>query len=172
MTNLLWVDLEMTGLDVRKERIIEVACIVTDLQFHELGSYEAIVKQDQTFLDNMDEWNKRTHGESGLASQVPLGKRPSEVETELINIVTQFFKKTDKPILAGNSISQDRLFIDEYMKSFASLLHYRMLDVSSWKIIMSNRFNINYKKSNSHRALDDIRESIAELKHYLQFIKI
>ena len=90
---------------------------------------------------------------------------------DLINIVDQHFSEDDKPVLAGNSISQDRLFIDEYMKTLASQLHYRMLDVTSWKILMSGKFNISYKKKNAHRALDDIRESIGELKYYLQFVK-
>ncbi len=171
MKKLLWVDLEMTGLDVRHERIIEVACIVTDLEFNELHTYETVVKQDQKFIDGMDEWNKRTHGESGLTVKIPLGKDPSQVEMDLMNIVDQYFDAEEKPVLAGNSISQDRLFIDEYMKTFASLLHYRMLDVTSWKILMSDKFNISYKKKNAHRALDDIRESIGELKHYLQFVK-
>lgn len=172
MTKLLWIDLEMTGLEVRRERIIEVACIVTDFEFNELGSYESVVKQDQQFLDDMDDWNKRTHGESSLIAKIPNGKDPATVEMDLINIVDTHFAEGEKPIIAGNSISQDRLFIEEYMKTFASLLHYRMLDVTSWKVVMSDRYNIKYKKKNAHRALDDIRESIGELKHYLQYIKI
>lgn len=171
MTKLFWIDLEMTGLDVQKERIIEVAAIITDLEFNELAQYHAIVKQDQRFLDGMDEWNKKTHGASGLTDKVPHGQEPERVELDLINLVQTNFAD-EKPILAGNSISQDRLFIDEYMKTFASTLHYRMLDVSSWKIIYANKFNKKYEKKNSHRAVDDIRESIAELRFYLQFIKV
>lgn len=171
MTKLLWVDLEMTGLEVKHERIIEVAAIVSDLNFNELAEYHAIVKQDKEFLDAMDDWNKKTHGESGLLAKVPAGKEPELVEMDLINLVQTHFGD-DKPILAGNSIMQDRLFIDEYMKTFSPLLHYRMLDVSSWKILFVNRFGKKYEKKGSHRATDDIRESMAELQFYLQFIKI
>lgn len=172
MSNLFWIDLEMTGLNVDTEVILEVAAIVTDSQFKELATYETVVKQPQIYLDRMDDWNKKHHSESGLVAKVPQGKEPNEVQSDLSQLASEFFKdKKNKPIIAGNSIAQDRLFINKYLPDFAQLLHYRTLDVTSWKIIFNAR-NIEFKKQNKHRALDDIRESIAELKFYMSHLKI
>jgi oligoribonuclease len=171
MTKLFWIDLEMTGLDVTKEVIIEAAVIITDLDFNELDQYHAIVKQPQSYLDAMDDWNKKHHGDSGLTAQVPNGKSPELVEKELIALLTKHFKD-DRAVLAGNSIAQDRLFIDKYFKKFSEKLHYRMLDVTSWKLMMLNKFKVQVQKKVSHRALDDIQESIAELKQYVSLIKV
>lgn len=167
----LWIDMEMTGLDVEKEVIIEVAAIVTDLDFNELDTYHAVVKQAQEHLDRMDAWNTEHHGASGLTALVPSGKESSVVEQELMALSKKHFGK-ERPIIAGNSISQDRLFIDKYMIKLSDLLHYRMLDVSSWKIIFNEKLKIKYEKKNTHRALDDIRESISELKFYLNLMQI
>jgi len=170
---LFWLDMEMTGLEVEKEVIIEVAAIVTDLNFRELAEYHSIVKQPQKYLDNMDEWNSKTHKESGLVRKVPFGKPEDLVESELIGLIHDHYEAQDDPVvLAGNSISQDRLFIEKYLPSFSNLLHYRMLDVTSWKIIMKNIYGLSYDKQNSHRALDDIRESISELKFYLGHLNL
>lgn len=168
---LLWLDLEMTGLDVEKEVIIEVGAIVTDLFFNELESYHSIVNQDKRFIDSMDEWNKKTHSESGLIEKIPSGRKPHEVELDLINIVSKHFG-AERAVLAGNSIAQDRLFIDKYFKNLSAKLHYRMLDVTSWKILMKERFAVVFDKKNKHRADDDIRESIAELAHYIKHIQV
>ncbi len=170
MEKLFWVDLEMTGLDIEKEVILECALIVTDLEFKPLDTYHSVVKQDQKYLDAMDDWNKEHHRDSGLTALVPKGKTPEVVEKDLIEIAKKFAAK-EKIVLAGNSIGQDRLFINKYWPEFAKLLHYRMLDVTSWKLMMKNKFNISYEKKGTHRALDDIQESINELKHYLSFVK-
>ncbi len=167
---LLWIDLEMTGLDVTKERIIEVAAIVTDLDFQELDSYHAVVKQEQSFLDTMDDWNKKTHGATGLLAQIPNGKDPSLVEKELIQLVEKNFTGT-RPVIAGNSIPQDRLFIDAYWKSFAQKLHYRMLDVSAWKVVFEGKYKKRFAKPEAHRAMEDIQGSIEELQYYLGKIR-
>ncbi len=177
ITHLYWLDLEMTGLDVNKEVIIEAACIVTDLNFKELESFETVVKQPQSYLDSMDAWNTEHHGKSGLTAKVSTGMEPDAVEFRLISMIDRHFpeSKTDmklRPILAGNSIAQDRLFIDKHMPQLSARLHYRMLDVSSWKIMFNNKFDRVYKKQNAHRALDDIRESIGELRYYLDQIKV
>jgi len=165
----------MTGLDIEKEVVIECAVIITDYQFQVLDTYESVVNQPQTFLDRMDDWNREHHAKSGLTAKVASGKTPDQVEEDLLNILNKHWpkveKKEDKPILAGNSIGQDRLFLDKYFKNFASKLHYRMLDVSSWKIIFNNKLNLRYEKKNSHRALEDIKESIEELKFYLKHIR-
>ncbi len=168
LERLLWIDLEMSGLDVQKERIIEAAAIATDMEFNELDTYHAIVKQDQSFIDNMDEWNVEHHGKSGLLAEIPNGKDPAVVEKELCAFVDKNF--TEAPVLAGNSIAHDRLFIRTYFKELASKLHYRLLDVTSWKILMHGKYGYDYPKKEAHRALDDIRESIAELKFYQEKI--
>ena len=171
MQNLLWIDLEMTGLDVEKEKIIEVAAIVTDQMFNEQETFHAVVKQDQKYLDGMDEWNTRTHGESGLTNMVKGGQDQNKVESDLIVFIEKYFK--DEPaIIAGNSIAQDRRFIRKHMLKLEEHLHYRMLDVSSWKLIFQTIHNLVYEKKNTHRALDDIRESIGEMNYYMSFLKI
>jgi oligoribonuclease len=171
-SKLLWIDLEMSGLDVEKEVIIECAVLITDFKFNVLDSYETVVKQPQHYLDQMDAWNTKHHRDSGLTAKVPNGTPPDEVEEHLVSMVHKNFKNDERPVLAGNSISQDRLFIDKYWPGFGSLLHYRALDVSSWKIIFNSKYGIKYEKTNSHRALDDIKESIAELQFYMGHLKI
>lgn len=171
-TKLFWIDLEMTGLDVEKEVIIECAALITDMNYNVLDSYETVVKQPQTYLDSMDDWNKSHHRDSGLTAKVPFGEEPDNVEHKLMQMVKKHFPQNERPILAGNSIAQDRLFIDKYWMGFSSLLHYRVLDVSSWKIIFNSQFGIKYEKKNAHRALDDIHESIDELKFYLKYVKV
>ncbi len=173
---LFWIDLEMTGLDIEKEVIIECAALVTDYEFNILDTYEAVVNQPSFYLERMDDWNKEHHTSSGLTAKVPFGKTPDQVEEDLINLLKKHWpnieKKEDRPILAGNSIGQDRLFINKYFKRFAAQLHYRMLDVSSFKIVFNNKYQIRYQKENAHRALEDIQESIQELKFYLRHFDI
>lgn len=170
MTKLFWIDMEMTGLDVTKEVPIEIAVIVTDLDLKELDQYHAVIKQDQKYIDGMDDWNTKHHKESGLTALIPTGKEPSVVENELIALAAKHWKD-ERPVIAGNSISQDRLFINAYLPKFANKLHYRMLDVTSWKIMMNAKFEIVYPKKNAHRAIDDIRESIEEMRLYLSKVK-
>lgn len=168
---LFWIDLEMTGLDVEKEVIIECAALITDINFKIVDQFEAVIKQPQHYLDAMDDWNRKHHGDSGLTAKVANGLHSDEVEDHLISMVKKHWGRNDRPMLAGNSVAQDRLFIDKYWAGFGALLHYRALDVSSWKIIFNNKYNIKYQKQNAHRALDDIKESIAELEYYLNYIK-
>lgn len=170
MKRLLWLDMEMTGLDADIERVIEVAAIVTDMDFNTVDTYHAIVKQPDVFLENMDDWNRKHHTESGLLAKIPHGKEPEEVEKELLELTQKHFEK-ERAVLCGNSIFQDRKFIDLYFKDFAKTLHYRMVDVTSWKIIMNEKYGVEYQKRDAHRALDDIRESIEELKLFLRFVK-
>lgn len=167
---LVWLDLEMTGLDVKKEVIIEVAATITDMDFNNLGSYHSIIKQDQKYLDNMDEWNTNQHTKTGLVAQIPKGIEPQEVENQLCDFVKKHLG--DEPaVLAGNSIWQDRRFIEVHMPKFYQLLHYRMLDVTAWKLIFKEKFGKEYQKKETHRAVDDIQESIDELKFYLSELK-
>ena len=165
----LWLDMEMTGLDPEREVIIEVAAIVTDDQHEELDSYHQVVKQHNDYLEKMDKWNTKQHKKSGLYELVPNGISQEQMERELIDLVNKHFSKEERVTLAGNSIYQDRLFIRKYLLKFEEWLHYRMLDVSAWKIIFANK-GVIFKKENKHRALDDIRESIREMKTYLSYL--
>lgn len=173
LNRLLWIDLEMTGLDVNKEVIIEVAAIVTDLNLNPLETYEQVVQQANIYLDQMDDWNKQHHGRSGLTAKVPYGKTPELVEEDLLKLIDRHWIQEEdrRAIICGNSIAQDRLFITKYWPSLEKKLHYRMMDVSSWKLMFYQKYNVKFDKSEKHRALDDIQESINELKHYMQFIK-
>ncbi|PIE91119.1 MAG: oligoribonuclease [Acidobacteria bacterium] len=169
MERIFWVDLEMTGLDPDENVIIEFASIITDLDFKILDRYETVVFQPQEELDKMDEWNTKTHGDSGLTAKVKFGKSLKEVEETVLKKLERYFPD-EAPVLAGNSIHQDRKFIDKYMPDLSKKLHYRMLDVSSFKIIFKHKFNQGFAKKETHRALDDIEESILELRHYLDFV--
>ncbi len=168
----LWLDMEMSGLDVAKCQILEVAAIVTDNGFIPLQSYHAVVYQPPEVLEAMDAWCKETHGKTGLTAAVAKGAPLMDVEKELLSVIDNHFSANEKVILAGNSIGQDRKFIDTYMPALSQRLHYRMLDVSSFKIVFNDRFGIHYEKRGTHRALDDILESIGELTQYLSHVRV
>ncbi len=168
--NLVWIDLEMTGLSPENDVIIEIASIVTDAQLNVLGEGPVIaVKQPLTRLAKMDEWNTRTHTESGLVNRVKASKiDTAEAEHQTLEFIRRFVPGNHSP-LCGNSICQDRRFLARYMPKLESYLHYRNLDVSSikelitrWRPDLLNGFS----KQNTHRAMDDIRESIDELRYY------
>lgn len=168
-SHFLWLDMEMTGLDVEKERPIEVAALITDTKLNEVSKYHAVIFQPQSILDKMDDWNKTHHAKSGLLDHIPTGKSMEIVDAELAEMIESVYHG-ERAILAGNSISQDRLFIDRYMRKTAQHLHYRMLDVSSWKTVFQAVYGQFFDKKESHRAMDDIYESINELKFYMSFI--
>jgi oligoribonuclease len=168
--HLFWIDLEMTGLDDAVDHILEVAVVITDLDFNPVAEYDQVVFQPQSVLDGMNDWCKDHHGRSGLTAAVPNGKPLLEVEKDLIELATRHFRNGDKIVLVGNSVGNDRRFIDRYLTEFAKKLHYRLLDVSSFKEIYREKYGIKFEKKNAHRALGDIHESIAELKHYLSFV--
>lgn len=169
--NWLWVDLEMTGLDPVENKIIEFAAVVTDADFNPVSRYHAVVHQPQAELDKMDEWNQSTHRASGLLDKIPGGKRLTEVDDDIVTLIQNHFPD-DRPVLCGNSIHQDRKFIDRYMPRLRDALHYRMVDVSSFKEVFRNLYGTNFKKAELHRAEDDIQASINELKYYLSFVKM
>ena len=172
-TKLLWVDLEMTGLDSNKDLILEVASEVTDFNFKTLDTYEACVhhKREQV-AERMQKntwWADFPANRDEFLNNLENGKPLAEVERELLELVNKSF---DEPvILAGNSIYNDRAFIKKYMPTLELKLHYRMLDVSAWKIFMQGKYGVKYEKKEVHRAFDDIQASIAELQHYLDWFK-
>jgi len=118
----------------------------------------------------MDDWNQEHHGESGLLALIPKGKPMKDVDTELSEWIGKHFGE-ERAILAGNSINQDRLFIRAYLPKVEIRLHYRMLDVTSWKVVYNGLFGRKFKKKEAHRAVDDILESIDEFKYYLSFVR-
>lgn len=174
--NLIWIDLEMTGLDPDNDVIIEMATIVTDSNLNTLaeGPVIAIHHSDEV-LARMDEWNTRTHGGSGLTQRVKDSTTTmAEAETQTIAFLEQWVPKGKSPI-CGNSICQDRRFLYTYMKDLERYFHYRNLDVSTLKELVARwapEVRDSLVKKGTHLALDDIRESIAELQHYRKhFIK-
>ncbi len=165
-----WIDLEMTGLDPTTDRILEAAVIVTNKQLEPVFEWESAVVQPPEILESMNDWCKHHHAESGLIERVPQGITEIQLDEKLAEIAVAHFKKKNPVVICGNSISQDRKFIDKYLPQFAARLHYRMLDVSSFKIVFREMLGREFKKQNTHRALDDIRESIAELSYYMSAI--
>jgi oligoribonuclease len=164
---LLWVDLEMTGLDPKADRILEVAALVTDFDFMVLDTFDSAIHQDVSVLDSMNEWSREVHNASGLIKRVMQAPSEQAVAADFAKFIGKNFE--EPAVLAGNSIHQDRRFIREWWPEVDRLLHYRMLDVSSFKIIMQGKYGLDFTKpKESHRALDDIQESIDELKFYLQ----
>ncbi len=169
---LLWIDLEMTGLDDTRDSILELAAVVSDYNLKTLEEFHRIVYQPQSVLDGMNDWCKKTHGESGLTAAVPHGTPLQQVESGMIALLDRHFGKEDKVVLAGNSIGNDRRFIARYMPELEKRLHYRMVDVSSFKEVFRERYGVQFQKGNNHRAIDDIHESIRELEHYLSFVQV
>lgn len=173
-TKLLWVDLEMTGLDPAKDVILEVAAEITDFSFKTLDSYEARIKYPRdTVAARMQAntwWQEFPANRDEFLNKLSEGQALKEVEQELIELVAKHFG--DEPaVLAGNSIHNDRKFIEYWWPTLDLKLHYRMLDVSSFKILMQAKYGEMYEKKEVHRAFDDIQASIAELQHYLDFFK-
>jgi len=172
--NLIWIDLEMTGLDPETDVIIEMATIVTDTELNVLAEGPVIaVHQSDERLAAMDEWNTRTHGDSGLTQRVRDSQiSQAEAEAQTIAFLEKWVPKGKSPI-CGNSIGQDRRFLYKYMPALEAYFHYRYLDVSTLKILAERwapGIKEGFVKTGTHQALDDIRESIAELKYYRQHL--
>ncbi|UXZ55168.1 oligoribonuclease [Halomonas sp. 7T] len=167
---LVWIDLEMTGLEPDKERIIEVATLITDAQLNVVAEGPVIaVKQPDSLLAGMDDWNQKTHGESGLVARVKASTiETQEAEQQTLDFLRQYVIAGSSP-MCGNSIHQDRRFLEREMPDLWAFFHYRNLDVSTLKEL-AKRWNpgalVGFKKQNAHLAMDDIKESIAELAHY------
>lgn len=176
-TKLLWVDLEMTGLDPVEDRILEVGAIISDWDLSELDTFEAVKQVGPNLLETRMEvskafWDQNPTARDGLIAQNLGGKNGRTVENELLEFIDKHFEQDEHVILAGNSIHQDRKFIDNEWPRLSARLHYRMLDVSAWKIVFEGKYKKRFVKPEAHRALSDIRGSIEELKYYLAKVNV
>jgi len=176
-THLVWIDMEMSGLDPDRDRVLEIALVVTDkhLDMVEEGPV-LVVHQDDAVLDAMDNWNKGTHGKSGLIDKVKASTlTEAEVEQRVLAFMKRHVGERQSP-MCGNSICQDRRFLARHMPKLEAYFHYRNLDVSTLKELAARwrpELKEGFKKANSHTALADIQESIAELRYYREnFIKV
>lgn len=166
----IWIDLEMTGLNPDADRIIEMAVIITDSELNVVAEGPVIaVKQSEALLDGMDEWNKRTHGASGLIERVRASTvTEAEAERQMLGFISRYVPQKRSP-MCGNSICQDRRFLARTMPTLEAWFHYRNLDVSTLKELVSRwrpDLASGFVKRATHQALDDVRESIDELKYY------
>ncbi len=174
--NLIWIDLEMTGLDTQNDMIIEIATIVTDSQLNILAEGPVLaVHQSDTTLAAMDEWNTRQHGQSGLVERVKASViDEAEAERQTIAFLQDYVPARTSP-MCGNSICQDRRFLARCMPQLEAYFHYRNLDVSTLKELVKRwlpKIASGVEKKGAHLALDDIRESITELRYYRENLLI
>ncbi len=175
--NLIWIDLEMTGLDTNNDEIIEIATIVTDADLNVLAEGPIIaIHQPDSILNGMDEWNTRQHGGSGLVERIRNSTfTVTEAEQQTLEFLKQYVPAGTSP-MCGNSICQDRRFMARLMPELEAFFHYRNLDVSSLKELARRwapKVEKSFKKNASHLAMDDVKDSIRELQHYREhFIKL
>lgn len=175
---ILWIDMEMTGLEPATNKILELGAIVTDWRLNLKGSLTLVMKQDEAFIRQQFDtpfWHEHHETAAALIEQNKTGISQAEFETQLIGFIKQQFK-LDQPdgsiVLAGNTIRADRGFIDYHLPEAAKYLHYRMLDVSAFKVLFEARYKKVFAKPENHRALEDIQGSIDELKYFMQYIKV
>ncbi|KAL9225990.1 hypothetical protein vseg_001851 [Gypsophila vaccaria] len=175
---LVWIDLEMTGLNLEVDRVIEIACIITDGNLsNSVEGPDLVIHQTQECLDRMNEWCQEHHTASGLANEVLQSTlSEQEAEEQVIKFVKKHVGSTQRPLLAGNSVYTDFAFLKKYMPDLASLFSHVLVDVSSIRALCIRWYPKAHKKApekeKKHRALGDIRESILELKYYKENIFI
>jgi oligoribonuclease len=174
--NLIWLDCEMTGLDPDNERLIEIAVVITGPNLEpRIEGPVLVIHQSDALLDKMDNWNKGTHGKSGLIDKVKASTlSEAEAEAEILAFLKKYVPKATSP-LCGNTISQDRRFLVKYMPKLDAFFHYRNIDVSTFKELAKRwwpEVYKSFKKQQKHTALADVHESIDELEHYREhFLK-
>lgn len=176
IARILWLDFEMTGLDAAADLILEAAAVATDWDFNELGYYEGIVKNEEAamqerFMTNGAFWNRHQEARDGLMRQNALGKGLQEIEDDLLAFIGRYFEQGKPVLLGGNSIHIDRRFVSLNLPRLDARLHYRMLDVTAWKVVFEGKYDKHFPKPEAHRALEDIRGSIKELQYYLGMVK-
>ncbi len=165
----------MTGLSPTDDRIMEVAAIATDWEFHEVATYEAVQRVDPAVMKQRmvgDFWDKYSAVRDALQAQNEQGQDSKVVEDALLAFIDEHFASDERILLAGNSIHQDRKFIENEWPRLNERLHYRMLDVSAWKVVFDGKYGKRFAKPEEHRALGDIRGSILELKYYLGKVRV
>ena len=172
---MVWIDCEMTGLSLRHDALIEVAALVTDSELNVLGDgVDIVIKPPAEALETMPEVVRAMHTASGLLDELPGGTTPAEAEQAVLEYVRQYVKEPRKAPLCGNSVGTDRGFLARYMPALEQHLHYRIIDVSSVKELSRRWYPRAYfnapRKNGNHRALADIRESIAELRYYREAV--
>lgn len=171
---LVWVDLEMTGLDLTKDHILEIATLITDNELTLIAhGPDIVIHQPEAILENMNSWCKEHHGKSGLTEAVRASKTTlKEAEVQTLAFIKEYCKESTG-LLAGNSVYQDRAFLNQYMPSIVNFLNYRIIDVSTVKELARRWYPndplTDFKKQETHRALTDIEESIKELAHYKKY---
>lgn len=175
--NLIWVDCEMTGLNLKKDVLVEIAVLVTDSQLNILGAgIDLVIKVEQHYLDEMGEFVRDMHTASGLLPEIPNGVSLHQAEEQILEYLKKYAPDAGKSPLAGNSVSVDRNFIARDLPLFNEYLHYRTVDVSSIKELARRWYPRVYfaapKKTGNHRALGDIQDSIEELEYYRNSIFI
>ena len=167
--NLIWIDLEMTGLDPDKEKIIEIATLITDSNLNVISEGpNLIISQPKEVLDEMDDWNQNQHGSTGLIDEVMKSDITEQVaEIETLEFVSKYVGEKASP-MCGNTVSHDRRFLSKYMPRLEAYFNYRHIDVSSFKEVAVRWMNEaqTYEKKGSHRALGDIKESVEDLRFY------
>jgi oligoribonuclease len=168
---LVWIDCEMTGLDLAVDELVEVAVVITDYDLNPVDpGFDVVIKPDKTAWDNMSDFVRDMHTSSGLIEEIPSGKSLAEAEYEVLEYILRFVPGAQSAPLAGNTIGTDRMFLAKFMPRVDSHLHYRSVDVSSIKELTRHWFPRVYfnapAKNGGHRALADILESIRELEYY------
>ena len=174
---IVWVDCEMTGLDIAVDEICEIAVVVTDEELVPVDEgLQLVIKPSEAAMSNMGEFVTNMHTESGLIEEIPNGLTMQEAETKVLEYIKQWIQEPNTAPLAGNSIGTDRMFLNRQMPNFDAFLHYRNIDVSSIKELTRRWYPRVYfqlpKKTGNHRALADIKESIKELRYYRKTVLV
>lgn len=167
---LIWIDMEMTGLEPETDRVIEIATLITDADLNILAEGPVVaVHQSDSVLAGMDEWNQRTHGDSGLVARVRASQSDeADAEQQTLDFLRDYAETGSSP-MCGNSVHQDRRFLVKYMPTLEAFFHYRNLDVSTVKELARRwrpELPGGFSKNGNHKALDDIRDSVSELQYY------
>lgn len=176
-SRLMWVDCEMTGLDIEHDELVEVSVVPTDFNLHVLDDgIDLVIKPSQAAVDHMDDFVRKMHTHSGLINEWDQGLSLQEAQAQIVEYMKRFIPQGVKPLLAGNSVGSDKKFLDKYMPDVMGLMHYRVIDVSTFKELARRWYPAVYEarpaKWGGHRALTDIIESLDELRYYRESLLV